>query len=687
MVARVRRGRRARRRARGAHRRRADAAPRPRSRSSRARRRVALLPSRDGGHDARPRRARRARARGAAQRAALDPGRRGRGLRRDRGRRVLRRASSRSRAAVRELGLPLTLNVVLHRHNLARVAEITALAQRLGAARLELANAQYQGWALRNRAALLPTRAQLDAAAQEVARLRRETAGLEILFVLPDYHRDRPKPCMGGWGRQSLVVAPDGRVLPCHGAAELPGLEFWRVPERPLAECWSDAPGMNAFRGEAWMPRAVPRLPRAHARLRRLPLSGVRAHGRCVGHRPRVLARARARRDPARARGAQSNLPRRSRIAGLRRAGETRQIGQRQSGRLGVAPLCAMRRRSVVRGTPSERAAAATLPFASRRARAMSGARRRAPRARGRRTAPARGRAPRIPRSRRSARPESARRAARARSRARARCRAMRVARAPRAPASREPRRRRAVAARRSARAPRRTAAGCLRAARAAAESRSGSRRAGRTGRRGSGPRARRPRGRAGSPRRSARANRRGSLLPSRSNSRSCSTRRSRPWSAASSSPISSRNSVPPAARSRRPIRRATAPVNAPRSCPNSSLSSTDGASDAQSACTNGSWRRGERRCSVRATSPLPTPVSPSRSTVDDSAATRSTSRSTRRIGALAATSSGQITVPPPIPSPREESTARCADSSTRGRRVRSMPGSSERTMFGGVES
>jgi PqqA peptide cyclase len=156
--------------------------------------------------------------------------------------------------SVRELALPLTLNVVLHRHNLARIAEITALAQRLGAARLELANAQYQGWALQNRAALLPTREQLDAAARTVERLRGATSGLEILFVLPDYHRDRPKPCMGGWGRQSIVIAPDGRVLPCHGAAELPGLAFWRVPERPLAECWADAPGMNAFRGEAWMP-------------------------------------------------------------------------------------------------------------------------------------------------------------------------------------------------------------------------------------------------------------------------------------------------------------------------------------------------------------------------------------------------------------------------------------------------
>jgi pyrroloquinoline quinone biosynthesis protein E len=156
--------------------------------------------------------------------------------------------------SVRELGIPLTMNVVLHRHNLARVAQIVALAQRLGATRLELANTQYQGWALLNRAALLPTRAQLDAAALEVSRLRRETLGLEILFVLPDYHRDRPKPCMGGWGRQSIVVAPDGRVLPCHGAAELPGLEFWRWPEHALAECWSDAPGMNAFRGEVWMP-------------------------------------------------------------------------------------------------------------------------------------------------------------------------------------------------------------------------------------------------------------------------------------------------------------------------------------------------------------------------------------------------------------------------------------------------
>ena len=155
--------------------------------------------------------------------------------------------------AARALGLPLVLNVVLHRHNLDRVREIIELARREGAERLELANTQYHGWALENREALLPSREQLDAAARVVDE-ERSRAGLEILYVLPDYFADRPKPCMGGWGRKSLVVAPDGVVLPCQAAASLPGLEFWRVGEHSLEACWADAPGMNAYRGEAWMP-------------------------------------------------------------------------------------------------------------------------------------------------------------------------------------------------------------------------------------------------------------------------------------------------------------------------------------------------------------------------------------------------------------------------------------------------
>ncbi|MFP6628771.1 MAG: pyrroloquinoline quinone biosynthesis protein PqqE [Myxococcota bacterium] len=155
--------------------------------------------------------------------------------------------------ATRELGLPLILNVVLHRHNLGRVREIIALSRDLDAERLELANTQYHGWALENRGALLPTREQLDTAAKLVREERRKP-GPEILYVLPDYFSDRPKPCMGGWGKKNIVVAPDGTVLPCQAASSLPGLEFWRVTERELAACWSEAPGMNAYRGESWMP-------------------------------------------------------------------------------------------------------------------------------------------------------------------------------------------------------------------------------------------------------------------------------------------------------------------------------------------------------------------------------------------------------------------------------------------------
>lgn len=157
-------------------------------------------------------------------------------------------------ADVRALDLPLILNVPLHRGNLERIDELVALAVQLGAHRLELANTQYHGWALVNRDALLPSRVQLARATAEVAAARRRFEELEILFVLPDYYADRPKPCMGGWAQKNIVVTPNGRVLPCHAAAEIQGLEFWKVPDRSLAECWADAPGMNAFRGEAWMP-------------------------------------------------------------------------------------------------------------------------------------------------------------------------------------------------------------------------------------------------------------------------------------------------------------------------------------------------------------------------------------------------------------------------------------------------
>jgi len=157
-----------------------------------------------------------------------------------------------------ELGLALTLNCVLHRDNLASVPDLIALAQRLHADRLELANTQYHGWALRNRAALMPTREQLSEASEVVRaaeqRQRDGEPGPVMLFVLPDYFSDRPKPCMGGWGRLAMVVDPTGRVLPCHEAGELPGLDFWNASDHSIAECWNEAPGMQAYRGTDWMP-------------------------------------------------------------------------------------------------------------------------------------------------------------------------------------------------------------------------------------------------------------------------------------------------------------------------------------------------------------------------------------------------------------------------------------------------
>jgi pyrroloquinoline quinone biosynthesis protein E len=59
---------------------------------------------------------------------------------------------------------------------------------------------------------------------------------------------------MDGWGRRFLVVTPDGLLLPCLLAHTLPGLTFANVREGPLADLWSGSAGMNAFRGEEWMP-------------------------------------------------------------------------------------------------------------------------------------------------------------------------------------------------------------------------------------------------------------------------------------------------------------------------------------------------------------------------------------------------------------------------------------------------
>ena len=157
--------------------------------------------------------------------------------------------------AVVGLGLPLTVNVVVHRANIERVGAMVELALELGASRVEIAHVQYYGWALANRATLMPEREQVARAAAEVEELRRRHHGRIVIdAVVPDYYARYPKPCVGGWGRRSLNVTPSGKVLPCHAAETIPGLTFWNVTEHALADIWENSPSFRAFRGTDWMP-------------------------------------------------------------------------------------------------------------------------------------------------------------------------------------------------------------------------------------------------------------------------------------------------------------------------------------------------------------------------------------------------------------------------------------------------
>jgi pyrroloquinoline quinone biosynthesis protein E len=157
-------------------------------------------------------------------------------------------------ALVKAAGLPLSLNVVLHRRNHDQLAGIIELAERMGADRLELANTQYYGWALRNRDALMPTPAQLAAAEPVVrAAVARLRGTMEIVYVVADYHEPYPKPCMYGWGARQLTVAPDGTVLPCPAASAISTLSLSTVRDTPLADIWYRSSSFNAYRGEEWM--------------------------------------------------------------------------------------------------------------------------------------------------------------------------------------------------------------------------------------------------------------------------------------------------------------------------------------------------------------------------------------------------------------------------------------------------
>jgi PqqA peptide cyclase len=157
--------------------------------------------------------------------------------------------------AIRRHKIAFTVNLVVHRQNLDHLEEMIAFIEQLQPERVEIAHTQYYGWALANRAALMPTRAQLERAVEIISEAEKRLAGrMRIDSVVPDYYAKYPKACMGGWGRRLMLVNPSGKVLPCHAAEVLPGLSFESVREKSLEWIWQESESFRKFRGEQWMP-------------------------------------------------------------------------------------------------------------------------------------------------------------------------------------------------------------------------------------------------------------------------------------------------------------------------------------------------------------------------------------------------------------------------------------------------
>jgi pyrroloquinoline quinone biosynthesis protein E len=156
---------------------------------------------------------------------------------------------------IRRHKLAFTVNLVVHRQNLDHLDEMIAFIEQLEPDRVEIAHTQYYGWALANRAALMPTPVQVEKAVVVVAEAEKRLAGrIRIDSVVPDYYAKFPKACMGGWGGKLMLINPGGKVLPCHAAEILPGMSFENVREKSLQWIWQESSSFRRFRGEDWMP-------------------------------------------------------------------------------------------------------------------------------------------------------------------------------------------------------------------------------------------------------------------------------------------------------------------------------------------------------------------------------------------------------------------------------------------------
>jgi len=152
---------------------------------------------------------------------------------------------------VKEIGFPLTVNVVLHRGNLARVGEVIALAESLDA--IGSSSPTRSTWAGRhNRRALLPTRRQLDDARTVAAAARERLKGRWSCCSSRPTTTRSFQGLHGRLGKRFISSLPTVWRCPVTRRIRF-RLCFENVRDRSLGDIWRNSDGFGRFRGEEWM--------------------------------------------------------------------------------------------------------------------------------------------------------------------------------------------------------------------------------------------------------------------------------------------------------------------------------------------------------------------------------------------------------------------------------------------------
>ena len=171
-----------------------------------------------------------------------------------------------------------------------------ALAEKLGAQKVEIAHVQYYGWATENRAALLPTRAQLDRSLEIIQAAEARLRGrLRVEYVVPDYYARYPKAVHGRLGPQANANRPVRRSPTVPRRESNPESPFRKRNEAPARMDLARIRKLPKIPRRSLDARPLPHLRPPHNRLRRLPLPSPTSSWRRRRNRSSLLALPQAR--------------------------------------------------------------------------------------------------------------------------------------------------------------------------------------------------------------------------------------------------------------------------------------------------------------------------------------------------------------------------------------------------------